>query len=598
MSRLSPKGLFLFGIFMSLFITFFNGCLTPSKINKPNVIIILTDDQGWGDLGIHGNSVLSTPHLDRLAERSIQFERFYVSPLCAPTRASLLSGRYHLRTGTTWVTHRKEVMDSDEITIAEILKENNYSTALFGKWHNGHQYPNNPQGQGFDHFYGFSAGHWNNYFNTQLELNGTTVTCRGYLIDDLTQKAMDWMGAQNEPFFCLMSYNTPHSPFQVSDTYFNKYKEMGLDDKNAAVYGMCENIDDNVGEILDWLESTEQEKNTIVIFLTDNGPNGNDRYNGNMRGAKGSVYEGGVRVPLFIQWEEHLNPKTITTPSSHIDILPTLMGLCDIQLPPDLNLDGTDLSNQLLDDSQDNPDREILTFPGHFKNSPFPGSIRNSQFAVVMLDDDKFELYDLINDPSQTTDIAKTKGDLLTKMSSRYMKIYGEIVRERDLSEVPPIPVGHTASLSTFLPAPEAQLTNGVEFKGGYGWANDWIINWDNGAEASWKLDNITSSNYEAVLHYNSSIESKGPLLLALTPQSGNSISFAISEAFWPPYIASPDRVKRGEVYEKKWNQKSIGTFRLPSGDINLRLTGVQINTGDTLEVKGLTLTRINDFTE
>ena len=217
--------------------------------------------------------VFLPPVLDQLATEGIQFERFFVSPLCAPTRASLLTGRYHLRTGTSWVTHRKEVMRSEEETIAEALKKAHYQTGMFGKWHNGEQYPNHPNGQGFDEFLGFCAGHWNNYFNPHLEHNSSTVQREGYINDIFTNAAIDWIKTQeDQPFFCYLAYNTPHSPFQVPDAYFDKYKAKGLTDKNASVYGMCENIDDNIGRLLSALEQNGQRENTIIIFLTDNGP--------------------------------------------------------------------------------------------------------------------------------------------------------------------------------------------------------------------------------------------------------------------------------------------------------------------------------------
>ena len=182
---------------------------------SPNVLLIMTDDQGWGDLSFHGNDSISTPHIDALAKRSIQFERFFVSPVCAPTRASLLTGRYHLRTGTSWVTHRKEVMRADELTIAEIFKSAGYATGLFGKWHNGEQYPHNPIGQGFDEFFGFAAGHWNNYFNTTLTDNQKEVKTDGFIIDVLTDKAIQFIEKNSskenqKPFLCYLPVSYTH----------------------------------------------------------------------------------------------------------------------------------------------------------------------------------------------------------------------------------------------------------------------------------------------------------------------------------------------------------------------------------------------------
>ena len=319
---------------------------------KPNVLVILTDDQGYGDLGIHGNVDISTPVLDGLARESVQFERFYVSPLCAPTRASLLTGRYHLRTGTISVSKRMEVMQTSEVTLGEIFKENGYKTGLFGKWHNGQHMPNHPMSQGFDEFFGFCGGHLSNYFDTELEHNGKKVQTNGFITDILTDKAIEFIDSNKEkPFFCFVPYNAPHSPHQVPDFYFDKYKEKGLDDELASIYGMMENIDVNVGRILKKLDDTGLAENTIVIFLSDNGPNG-IRFNGEMKGIKGSVDDGGVRVPCFWRWKGTIKPSIVPVNAAHIDILPTLVELCGFKKPKTKPLDGVSLAKALMNGTQ------------------------------------------------------------------------------------------------------------------------------------------------------------------------------------------------------------------------------------------------------
>ena len=277
---------------------------------QPNVILVMTDDQGYGDVCSHGNPLIDTPNLDQMAKDGARFENFFVSPLCAPTRASLLTGRYHIRTGTVNVSNNLEIMRSEETTIAELFKANGYSTALFGKWHNGEHYPYNPNGQGFDEFVGFCAGHTGNYFDPILEHNAGTIKTKGFITDILTDKAMEWIEAKrNEKFFCYIPYNAPHTPYQVPDAYFEKYKARGLDVKNATLYGMVENIDDNMGRLLKKVKELGLQENTIVLFLTDNGPNTRNRYNGGMKGHKGQVDEGGVRVPLFVRWSGHIKPE-------------------------------------------------------------------------------------------------------------------------------------------------------------------------------------------------------------------------------------------------------------------------------------------------
>ncbi|MBZ0173165.1 MAG: arylsulfatase, partial [Phycisphaerales bacterium] len=322
----------------------------------------LTDDQGWGDIHSHGNEVIVTPVLDRLASEGARFERFYVSPVCAPTRAAFLTGRYYLRTGVNGVTHREEVMRSEERTLAEVLKDAGYATGCFGKWHNGAQYPNHPNGQGFDEFFGFCAGHWNNYFDTTLERNGNPVESKGYINDVVTDAALDFIDAHADaPFFCYVPYNTPHSPFQVPDRYFDPFKEQGLDDTLACVYGMVKSIDDNVGRLLDRLESHGLAGDTIVVFFGDNGPN-TERYNGGMLGRKGSVHEGGVRNALFIRWPGHIPAGTEVKPiAAAIDLLPTLAELANVPVNPARQLDGLSLAPLLTGQRVDWPDRMLFS---------------------------------------------------------------------------------------------------------------------------------------------------------------------------------------------------------------------------------------------
>jgi len=211
-------------------------CIKEKPTEKPNIIIILTDDQGFGDISSHGNSLIETPQIDRIAREGTRLSQFYVSPVCAPTRASLLTGRYSLRTGTQWVTFGLENMNSEEITFAEVFKEQGYETGLFGKWHNGTHYPMDPKGQGFDTFFGFKQGHYNNYFDTQLEYNGVSIQTSGFITDVLTDSAIAFIKKNaDKPFLAFIPYNAPHSPFQVPDKYFNHFKNKGLSDKNAAV---------------------------------------------------------------------------------------------------------------------------------------------------------------------------------------------------------------------------------------------------------------------------------------------------------------------------------------------------------------------------
>ncbi|MCI0361482.1 MAG: sulfatase-like hydrolase/transferase, partial [Planctomycetaceae bacterium] len=274
---------------------------------RPNIVVIITDDQGYGDCSLHGNPTLKTPHIDALGRQSVRLDRFFVNSFCSPTRAALLTGRYPLRTGVFGVTHNKETMRDSEVTLAEMLRAAGYQTACFGKWHNGEQFPYTPPGQGFDQFFGFHNGHWNNYFDTPLLRGATFEPTKGYITDVLTDEAIRFLGSSGKPFFCYLAYNAPHSPFQAPDAEFDHYKSLGLDDTLAAFYAMCVRVDANVGRLLDELDRLKLAENTIVVFLTDNGGTaGVKHFNAGMRGGKTSVHEGGTRVPLFIRWPAKL----------------------------------------------------------------------------------------------------------------------------------------------------------------------------------------------------------------------------------------------------------------------------------------------------
>ncbi|MFW5761911.1 MAG: arylsulfatase, partial [Cyclobacteriaceae bacterium] len=411
-----------------------NNAVENNQNQSPNVVIILTDDQGWGDVHAHGNDSLQTPTLDFLAQNSQNFDRFYVSPVCAPTRAAMLTGRYPARTGVTGVTNREEVMRAEEVTLAEILQYNGYATGMFGKWHNGEQYPNNPLGQGFNHFFGFTAGHWNNYFNTTLNYNGKMVPTEGYITDLLTDSALVFIDKnQDTPFLCYLAYNTPHSPFQVPEQYFQKYKAMGFDDKNASVYGMVENIDDNVGRVVDQLENLNLIQNTILIFFTDNGPNGH-RYNGSMKGVKGWVDEGGIRVPFYLYYPGVYNsPRMIKNIAGHIDILPTVLELCKLEAPADLQLDGKSLVPLMQDDTKNWQQRSIYT------NWGGKGSLRNDKYRMVVQSGDTM-LFDMFHDPGQHRDIYRQEQAIGQEMAAAFGKIQKSINEEGTMTK-PSIPV-------------------------------------------------------------------------------------------------------------------------------------------------------------
>ena len=298
---------------------FFLVLISTIQAKTPNIVVILTDDQGWGDLSLNGNKDLSTPNIDSLAHDGARFDRFFVCPVCSPTRAEFLTGRYHVRGGVYSTSTGGERLDLDELTIADTFKSAGYATGAFGKWHNGMQYPYHPNGRGFDEFYGFCSGHWGDYFSPPLEHNGQIVKGEGFCINDFTNKAITFIDnsiKEGKPFFAYVPYNTPHSPMQVPDKWWDKFKDKEIKLHNRdprrenmphlrCALAMCENIDWNVGRILKKIEDLGITNDTIVVFFHDNGPNG-VRWNGGMKGRKGSTDEGGVRSPLLIRWPGHI----------------------------------------------------------------------------------------------------------------------------------------------------------------------------------------------------------------------------------------------------------------------------------------------------
>jgi arylsulfatase A len=582
-----------FLIIFLLFSIFFAGCHSKTnqsvKANRPNVVLILTDDQGWGDLNIHGNEQLSTPTIDQMAADGAHFERFYVSPLCAPTRASLLTGRYHLRTSTSWVSKGLENMNSQEVTLAEVFKDQGYKTGCFGKWHNGAHFPQHPNQQGFDEFIGFCAGHWNNYFSTTLEHNGEPYPTDGYISDILAEEAITFIEKnKDEEFFCYVPFNAPHGPFQVPDKNFNKYKDLGFNDKDAAVYGMCENIDDNVGRINAKVEELGIAENTIIIFMTDNGPNGK-RYNGVMRGNKGSIHEGGVRVPCIIDWKGKITAKGIPQLVGHIDILPTLVSLCNLDPPETLPLDGFDISALLLEDDASIPERLFFTK----KSSEFiipDGAARSDQYRFVIERGDTM-LFDMIEDPAQKHDIAEKEKEITTSMAAAYDDWFKDVTENfKPDSE---IRIGFEEEVSAYLPAHEAGFSGDIHFMEGHGWAHDWLVNWGNDSDSVyWDVVVDQPTNFKLELRYSCPEANIGSMLSIRCGSSENHQK--LMKAHDPAYLPSPDRIQRIEVYEKEWASLDMGELKFNSGNQRIVLSAQTIANDMVGEIKGLKLTKVN----
>lgn len=456
---------------------------------KPNVLIMMTDDQGYGDVGFHGNPYLKTPHIESIAEEGMEMTHFFSYPNCSASRAGLLTGRYPYRTGVTGVTQVDHLMNTSEITIAEILSENGYRTGIFGKWHLGDNYPMRPSDQGFQETLvhkgggiGQAAGpEGNTYFDPILEHNNVSKKYQGYCDDIFTDAALDFISKKgDQPFFAYLATNLPHFPLQVPNKRAEPYREMGLHEDNALTYGMITNIDDNVGRVMARLKELGIEENTIVIFLSDNGPrhrrSKNDVYPGrwdaNLRGTKTSVYEGGTRVPFFVRWPGKIPElKKSNTMGAVIDILPTVLDACKIKAPATLKLDGQSLLPLWKMNRTDVEDREFITQmhygPVVFKYMHF--AVRTQQYKLISPHDDphhilfqpsdeeliktldNLELYDIQDDPSERLNLAAKHPEIVDDLLDRYENWYDEVTQERNAKGIQRIYLGNKAQPSVNL---------------------------------------------------------------------------------------------------------------------------------------------------
>jgi arylsulfatase A-like enzyme len=435
----------------------------------PNVLVIITDDQGYGDLGFHGNPVLRTPHLDRFAQQSARLKNFYVAPVCSPTRASLLTGLYHFRTGIVDTYLGRSLMRPEIPTLAERFAASGYRTGLFGKWHLGDNYPLRPEDRGFHETLWHLGGglaqpsdppgtdRSKAYFDPILQRNGQEVKTHGYCTDVFTDAAIDFIRRhRDKPFFAYVAYNAPHAPFQVPERWSARYRQMDLSpmafprfgqpwattkkldtEAIALAYGMIENLDYNIGRLLQTLDELKLAEQTIVVFLTDNGPGG-VRWNGGLRDRKGSVYEGGIRVPCFIRWTGRWpGGQVLDMPLAHIDLAPTLCQLCGIAWKG--VCDGRSFAEHLRDPKRPWPDR-YLFFQWHRGDRPEKYrafAVRGPRYKLVQAAgtapgsnwQPRYELFDLLADPYEQHDLAADKPEIVAELKREYERWFEDVTQ-------------------------------------------------------------------------------------------------------------------------------------------------------------------------
>jgi arylsulfatase A-like enzyme len=427
---------------------------TPSP--PPNIILVLTDDQGYGDIGLHGNDKIRTPHLDRFAGEGIEFTRFYVSPVCSPTRASLMTGRYYYRSGVIHTSRGAAKMHGEETTIAELLKRAGYRTGIFGKWHLGDSFPMRPIDQGFDEALVHKSGgitqgpdRPNSYFDPLLWENGKPVRRKGYCTDVFFDAALDFIWRNRaRPFFAYIPTNAPHTPLEVADKDAAPYRAMGLDDTTARVYAMVENIDQNFGRLIGKLDELDLRRNTIMIFLSDNGPQ-QERYTAGLRDRKTSVYEGGIRALSFWQWPGVVTGSRKTaTMAAHIDVAPTLAEIAGAAAAPGRAFDGRSLLPLLRGDPQPWPERALFfqvhrgLEPQRYRNAAVetnrykllltPGAFNGEHIAIPS--DPVTELYDLENDPRETRNVIARFPEIASELRKRYEAWFEDVKSSRQFT--------------------------------------------------------------------------------------------------------------------------------------------------------------------
>ncbi len=419
------------------------------KGSRPNIILVMTDDQGMGDLSCMGNQVVKTPRIDRFHDQAVRFTDFQVSPTCAPTRSAIMSGRAPFKNGVTHTIFQRERMALDTFTLPQALKSAGYTTGIFGKWHLGDEEDRLPGSRGFDEVlvhgaggigqtqYGdFPANEENVYFDNVLLHNDTIVKTRGFCTDVFFQSGLAWIKRQHEaekPYFAYISLNAPHAPLVAPERYKKRFLDLGYDDGTAGRYGMIENVDENFGRMLDRLAEWKALDNTLVIFMTDNGATHlNGRLNGkkiklfnaNLRGGKNSPTEGGTHVPAFWQWQGVLGEGVdVDALTAHIDLYKTFCELAGVQLPGDMQeLDGRSLLPLLEDPSADWPDRELFIHCGRWS----PGQRDDFKYRKCAVRTGRWRfvnnemLFDISSDPYETTNVAAAHPEVIADLRRSY----------------------------------------------------------------------------------------------------------------------------------------------------------------------------------
>ncbi|MCL4481052.1 MAG: arylsulfatase [Bacteroidetes bacterium] len=593
---MNPNKVGLFGLsLLGLGMQNGTGMVAEKNAVRPNIVLILSDDQGWGDLAINGNLAANTPNINRIAHEGASFSNFYVCPVCSPTRSELLTGRYAVRAGVCDVSNGGERIDLDETTIADYFKKAGYATGAFGKWHSGTQYPYHPNARGFDEFYGFCSGHLGNYWNPMLDHNGEIVEGKGFITNDLTNRAIEYVKKNKEkPFFVYIPYNTPHSPMQVPDNWWNKYKNINIiqnateasrEDKThtKAVLALSEIVDWNVGRMMETLKTLGLDDRTIIIYLSDNGPNGH-RWNGGMKGVKGTTDEGGVRSPFFIRWKGKIQAgRNVEQLSSVVDLLPTLLDLAGVK-PPLYNkpLDGVSLKSILLINEDRNIDRTLFSHWGK------KTAVRVQDYLLGS----EGQLYNTKIDREQKNDISVSNPAMFEKLKKSLAYYNENILTELPPKDTRPFLLGHPKERLSMLPARDGKAHGGIERSNKFP-NSSFFTNWTKTTDSiTWNVEVVESGLFEAMVYYTCAPEDVGSVINLKIGR--NRLITKLTKANDTPMLgADLDRVPRAESYEKGWIPFTLGNIKMDKGKTTLVIKADQIPHFEAMNLRRLVFRRI-----
>ena len=576
---------------------------------QPNVVVLLADDAGWGDYSFNGNHQLATPNIDAIAKAGAHFDRFFVQPVCSPTRSEFLTGRYHRRLGVYGVSTGQERMNLDEKTFADSFKAAGYVTGIFGKWHNGSQWPYHPLARGFDTFWGYTSGHWGEYFDAPLENNGVMKPSKGYIVDVLTEKALQFIDRnKGKPFLCYVPFTTPHSPFSVPAEDWNRFKDKPITqtatnpkdeeaDPTRCVWAMLENQDRNVGRILAKLKELNLENDTIVVYFSDNGPN-TARWTGGMKGKKAMTDEGGVRSPLFIRWPGKIAAGTQIKPiAGAIDLSPTLHALAGVKRIGDKQLDGRDLT-PLLNQGSDADWAPRYIFNSWANNV----SVRTQTHRL----DNTGNLFDMIADPGQTTPIQTKQPELAKELTAAVAdwrkelgiatpaagKGKGKAANGPGNAVDPrPLAIGYREFPITMLPARDGE-PRGEMRRSAKAPNSSYFVNWTKLTDSAvWNIEVVTAGTYVVTLDYACAAADIGSTLEFSF--EGTLLKGKVTEAFESPLKYEQDTIPRpdGESVMRDFRTMTLGEVRLEPGKGELKLRATNIPGKSVMELRRVTMT-------